>query len=206
MAERKPASSSPSSGGASRGGGLFTGIFIGILIGVGAALAVAVWLNLHGSPFSEREAPAELPPIKPPAEPPKAPAGDADGAPLPAEPGPAEVGPDSGAPSGAPVRDATPARTPVPDGAVPPRISLPVGFYLQAGAFRNAAEAEDRKAHLSLLGESAVVQRVEGAGGTLHRIRVGPFANQAELERARDFLRKNGIDSIPMRPEAANTP
>ena len=77
-----------------------------------------------------------------------------------------------------------------------------MALYLQAGAFRSPADADDRKAQLNLLGQTAVVQRVQTGGLLLHRIRVGPFANQAELDRAREFLKSNGIDSIPMRPEA----
>lgn len=94
------------------------------------------------------------------------------------------------------------ANDPAGESAQPPRINLPMAFFLQAGAFRNPADADDRKAHLALLGQSAVVQRVEAGGGVLHRIRVGPFATQAELDRARAFLSSNGIESIPLRPEA----
>lgn len=216
MAQRKPGANDtadrPAAG--TRGGGLFTGIFIGVLLGIAMALAVAVWLNLRGSPFAERDQPTELPALKTPAEPaaaPKSPAPEAgaDGAP--------PVEPDS-VPSGAAPAPAAPERgaqrfdfydiLPRSGTATepPPRVPLPVGFYLQAGAFRNPSEADDRKAHLALLGQTAVVQRVQSDGGMLHRIRVGPFATHAELERAREFLKTNGIDSIPMRPEAATTP
>jgi len=208
MVERKPAEAQ--TGGASRGAGLFTGIFIGILIGIGMALAVAVWLNLRGSPFQERESPTELPPLKQPAEPPKAPDGAAsppvedatDGA-EPAVPG--AGGATDERPAGAPD---LPGRLPRAGAASEPssqpsaRISLPMSFYLQAGAFRSAAEADDRRSRLTLLGQAASVQHAEDASGALHRIRVGPFATQAELERVRAFLKNNGIDSIPVRPDA----
>ena len=72
-------------------------------------------------------------------------------------------------------------------------------MYLQAGAFRTAPEADDRKLSLSLLGQAAVVQRVVSAGGPLYRVRLGPFADPTELDRTRDLLRENGIDSIPVR-------
>ena len=89
-----------------------------------------------------------------------------------------------------------------PAAAPKPRVNLPINLYLQAGAFRNPADADDRKAHLNLLGQNAVVQRVQSGDALLHRIRVGPFATQGELDRTREFLRNNGIDSIPMRPDA----
>jgi cell division protein FtsN len=198
MAERKPQATSSSAAGASRPAGLGTGILIGILLGIGMALAVAVWLNVRGSPFNEREAPAELPPLKetPPA-PPAAPATGAAPVPAPMD----DVGADA-------TRngqrfdfyDILPSTDPA--AAPQPRVNLPVALYLQAGAFRNPADADDRKAQLNLLGQTAVVQRMQTGDSMLHRIRVGPFSTQSELDRAREFLRNNGIDSIPMRPEA----
>jgi len=195
-----------------RGGGFFTGLFVGILLGIGMALAVAVWLNVRGSPFSEREAPAELPPIKRPADLPRPASGEA------LVPGAADDGSTDGgsrddrsAPAGDPralgadARDPGSGRTLPADRPSQPRTGLPEALYLQAGAFRNALEADDRKVSISLLGETAAVQRVAGSGGPLYRIRVGPFASQAELERARDLLKDNGIDSIPVRP-GATTP
>ena len=201
MAERAPAPSPPAKAGTSRRGGLATGILIGILLGIAMALAVAVWLNVRGSPFSEREAPAELPPLKLPSSP--------------APPAPATAGADVTEPTAADAEAgaAEAARggqrfdfyeiLPSTDPAAgpQPRANLPVALYLQAGAFRNPTDADDRKAQLNLLGQTAVVQRVQTGDGMLHRIRVGPFANPAELDRARAFLSNNGIESIPMRPE-----
>lgn len=201
MAERKPSSGSTASA-ASRGPGLGTGILIGVLLGIGLALAVAIWLNVRGSPFSEREAPADLPPLKeaPPSVP-AAPTGDA--VPLPSMPPEGDAEGAAGADTGNGQRfdfyeilpGTDPAATPKP------RVSLPVTLYLQAGAFRSPADADDRKAQLNLLGQTAVVQRIPTGDSLLHRIRVGPFSTQAELDQAREFLRNNGIDSIPMRPE-----
>jgi cell division protein FtsN len=205
MAERKLAEAQ--TGGASRGAGLFTGIFIGILIGIGMALAVAVWLNLRGSPFQHRESPAEVPPLKQLAEPPKA---RDDAGRLPAEDAAAAAEPAAGVaiderPAGAPDLPGRMPRAGAASGLSSQpssRISLPLSFYLQAGAFRSAAEADDRRSRLTLLGQAASVQQTEDASGALHRVRVGPFATQAELERARAFLRSSGIDSIPVRPDA----
>jgi len=196
MAERKP---TPPAAGASRSAGLGTGILIGVLLGIAMALAVAVWLNVRGSPFSERDNPAELPPLK--ETPPAAPAAPSAG-PVPAPAAPASA--DTEAPE---VRngqrfdfyDILPSTDPA--AAPKPRVNLPVALYLQAGAFRSPADADDRKAQLNLIGQTAVVQRVQTGDGLLHRIRVGPFATQAELDHAREFLKSNGIDSIPMRPE-----
>jgi cell division septation protein DedD len=196
MAERKPAAAS--GGGASRAPGLGAGILIGVLLGIGLALAVAIWLNVRGSPFSEREVPAELPALKVP--PPVAPAQAPPAVAKPADAAEDEAG------NGQrfdfyeilPGTEAT--------AVARPRINLPVALYLQAGAFRSPTDADDRKAQLNLLGQTAVVQRVQVGESLLHRIRVGPFATQAELEQVRAFLSQNGIDSIPMRPETTASP
>jgi len=208
MAERKAPTPSPSSATrASRSAGLGTGILIGILLGIGMALAVAVWLNVRGSPFSERDAPAELPSLKLPApatdgvsnQPARTPPSPAvAGAPADAAPSEAEAGRNG---QRFDFYEILPGSDPA--AAPQPRINLPVSLFLQAGAFRSASDADDRKAQLNLLGQTAVVQRVQTGDSLLHRIRVGPFATPAELDRAREFLKSNGIDSISMRPEAS---
>lgn len=200
MAERKAPAAPPAAASRSGSPGLASGILIGILLGIGMALGVAAWLNVRGSPFSERDAPAELPPLKsPPSAAADAPAaGPAAGA----------AGPAAGTPPADAARggqrfdfyEILPSGEPA--AVSPPRIDLPVALYLQAGAFRSASDADDRKAQLNLLGQTAVVQRQQVGDSLLHRIRVGPFATEAELERAREFLKSNGIDSIPVRAEA----
>jgi|GEM_PF-2554076 len=176
-----------------RRGGFLTGLLVGVLLGIGMALAVAVWLNVHGSPFSEREAAVELPPIKQPSETPRSPGGSVEGS---GSSGSALPGDGVGGPE---LRDSAPASAPASESPPAPRAGSAGGLYLQAGAFRNALEADDRKLSLSLLGQAAVVQRVVGSGGPLYRVRLGPFADPTELDRTRELLRENGIDSIPVR-------
>lgn len=203
MAEQRPLAP----GGPGRTpGGFWTGLLIGTLSGIGVSLGVAIWLNLHGSPFNQREAPVELPAVRefglvdqdnPPA--------------MPATDDPADAGEVPAAEQAPPGesrerRDARAAGAAPRASLAPPRITLPVGLFLQAGAFRDPAEADDRKAHLALLGLTASVQRVETAAGQLHRVRVGPFGTPAELDRARQSLNKNGIESFPMRPDAPSSP
>lgn len=176
-----------------RSGGFLTGLLVGVLLGIGMALAVAVWLNVHGSPFSEREAAVELPPIKQPSEALRSPGGGVEGS---GASGGALPGGSVGGPE---FRDATPLSAPASEKPPVPGAGSAGGLYLQAGAFRNAPEADDRKLSLSLLGQAAVVHRVVGSGGPLYRVRLGPFADPTELDRTRDLLRENGIDSIPVR-------
>jgi len=195
MAERKSAvpDSSPNRAAPRRGGGLFTGILIGLLLGIMMALAVAVWLNLRGSPFAEREAPTVLPAVpepKPAAAPAVPAADDGEGT---------VAGEAVKPPSKFDFYDILPNKSGEP-ASTGNRTALPAGLYLQAGAFRNPVDADDQKARLALIGLTAVVQRLPVSDGFLHRIRVGPFASSAELDAARTLLKSNGIDSVPVRP------
>lgn len=73
------------------------------------------------------------------------------------------------------------------------------GRQLQAGAFSNAADAEALRARLALLGQSARIESVQAEGRTLHRVRLGPFADEAALENARRQLAEAGISATPAR-------
>ncbi len=67
---------------------------------------------------------------------------------------------------------------------------------LQAGAFQNAADADNLKARLALLGFEATIETSAMADkGTLHRVRVGPYTSVEELNRTRDTLKQNGVQT-----------
>jgi len=83
------------------------------------------------------------------------------------------------------------------NGATPPPAAS--GRQLQAGAFSNAADAEALRARLALLGQSARIESVQAEGRTLHRVRLGPFADEAALENARRQLAEAGISATPAR-------
>lgn len=66
--------------------------------------------------------------------------------------------------------------------------------YLQAGSFASAADAENLKASLAMKGLDSSVQTVNIPGkGEMHRVRVGPFANEQDLNNARGTLKLNGL-------------
>ena len=70
--------------------------------------------------------------------------------------------------------------------------------YLQAASFSNAADAENLKASLAMKGLDASVQTVSIPGkGEMHRVRVGPFQNEQEMNSARGTLKLNGLDATP---------
>lgn len=75
----------------------------------------------------------------------------------------------------------------------------PASYMLQIGSFRQQTEAESLKGELALLGVVAHIQRVEIKGDTWYRVRVGPFDSYDEINRARDRLRANSVNAIPVK-------
>jgi len=73
-------------------------------------------------------------------------------------------------------------------------------FFLQAGAFQNAQDADNLKARLALLGLEAVIQTANlGDKGTWHRVRLGPFDDADTLTRVRAQLAGSGIEAAPIK-------
>lgn len=72
-------------------------------------------------------------------------------------------------------------------------------YQLQAGAFRDAGDAEALKARLALIGQFARVQTDTINGGVWHRVRLGPFSSPREVEAAKQALAGNGIEAITVR-------
>jgi len=68
-------------------------------------------------------------------------------------------------------------------------------FWLQAGAFASAADAEDMKARLALSGWEAAIQPVAMPDKTQrYRVRLGPYDNTDELNRMKKELESRGFD------------
>lgn len=73
-------------------------------------------------------------------------------------------------------------------------------YYLQAGAFQNAADADNLKAKLALLGLQASIQTAAlPERGTWHRVRLGPYKNADDVSRVQGTLKQNGIESALIR-------
>ena len=73
-------------------------------------------------------------------------------------------------------------------------------YYLQAGAFRSAQDAESRRAQILLLGLDVNVQPGDYEGRRINRVRVGPFQGIDEMNRARAILGKEKIETSVVRP------
>ena len=117
----------------------------------------------------------------------------------------APVAPAVTAPAAAPVTQAPAASKPAtPAPTVPPAANKPATtstpYYLQAGAFRNNADAEAMKARLLMLGFDASVQSAQVNGNTVNRVRMGPFKGIDEMNRARSRLADEKIDTSVVRP------
>ncbi|MCC5812953.1 MAG: SPOR domain-containing protein [Ectothiorhodospiraceae bacterium] len=75
-----------------------------------------------------------------------------------------------------------------------------VQYVVQAGSFRSHGDADRLKARLALMGVEAEIQSVtiEG-GGTWHRVRIGPIADRSRVDRVRQRLEAEQVDSILLR-------
>jgi cell division protein FtsN len=75
----------------------------------------------------------------------------------------------------------------------------PGTYILQAGSYRNLADAERVRAQLHLAGIEAKVQKVTVDADTWHRVRVGPVTSLEELNRLRARLRQSDVDALVIR-------
>jgi cell division protein FtsN len=178
------------------------GVFIGVLAGLCLALAVALYLNRTPPPFVAKDkasepdkstggkTPLKFQPAKPEAQPAPSQASGSAPAGKPTEPktrldfytilpGKEEVVPDKDV-SRAPVLGSTSR----------------VVYYIQAGAFQKASDADNLKARLALAGLEAQIQTATLPDNSIwHRVRLGPYSNPQELEKARAALKDNKIDN-----------
>jgi cell division protein FtsN len=134
---------------------------------------------------------------------------------VPAEPEPATDAPPASAQ--APTEDATPPTEPgseltfydmlpkqeveVPSNAAGSnaRSALPQGdVTLQAGSFKNVAEAEKLQAQLAQYGVDAKIQRFSLEDETWFRVRIGPIATVEELDTIRAKLAEAEVEATPV--------
>lgn len=73
-------------------------------------------------------------------------------------------------------------------------------YLLQAGSFRNNADADRRRGELILQGHDARIQPVAlDSGDTWYRVMVGPFDNVNAAHRIQDELAAAGIETLAIR-------
>ena len=79
------------------------------------------------------------------------------------------------------------------------RVDRPGVYVLQAGSYRNQADAERVSAQLKLQGIDAKVQRVAVDNDVWHRVRIGPISDLAQLNKVRKQLRAADVDGLVIR-------
>jgi cell division protein FtsN len=175
---------------------MVVGVFIGVLVALCLALGVALYLNKTPTPFVAKDSDkstATKPSVKfEPAKPDKTETakGPSQAPGKPPEPktrldfytilpGKEEVVPDKD------VSKSTASSS-----------ASRVVYYLQAGAFQAATDADNLKARLALAGLEAQIQTATLPDNSIwHRVRLGPYTNAQDLDKARAALKENKIDN-----------
>jgi cell division protein FtsN len=184
----------PRTQGARRSGSsLLVGLLIGLVLGLVVALGVAWYINKMPSPFTQRAAPPTPPAKFETAKPAPTQTAKAEEKAPPAKaeekprfdfykilPGTEEATPEKAA------KDPAKGSTPTAKEA----------FFLQAGSFQNAPDADNLKATLALLGfEAAIETTTLPDKGVWHRVRLGPYTSVEELNRTRETLKRSGVQT-----------
>ena len=84
-------------------------------------------------------------------------------------------------------------------GVAPGPVDKPGAYILQAGSFRNHADADRVRALIAMQGVESKIQKVTIDRDTWHRVRVGPITNLKQLEDTRSKLRNARIDALVIR-------
>jgi cell division protein FtsN len=98
-----------------------------------------------------------------------------------------------------PLGDLAKAKSAVPAAGSTTGGADPFTYLVQAGAFRTPDDAESQRAKLGMLGMEAKITEREQSGHTVYRVRVGPFGNKEEAEKAKDKLDSSGFDTALVR-------
>ncbi|MEB0138960.1 MULTISPECIES: SPOR domain-containing protein [unclassified Undibacterium] len=201
-------------------GNTLTGLIIGLVIGLGIAVAVALLITKTSTPFTNKGLKtdkADQPSVQ--LQDPNKPLYGKDTA-----HDIAKVAPET-----APAAAAVPHAAAKPDEltanqlansqavkATEPKVAAPAAkppaaaptaevsddkytYSLQAGAFKEQADAESARGKLALLGFEAKVTEKTSDTGTMYRVRIGPFGSVETMNRTRSRLSENGVDVAVVR-------
>lgn len=206
----------------SQRGGFVVGFLVGLLAGLALALGVALYVTKVPVPFvnkvpqrtaeqdaAEAERNKNWDPNAPLAgkNAVRPPPGVASGIVTPA-PAPAPASAVVAKPS-APVNARDPAailadRPPVGTTesgkpVAPTPAADPFAYFVQAGAYGRAEDAEQQRARLAMLGFEARVTEREQSGKTVYRVRVGPFDRKGDADGTKERLAGSGIEAALVR-------
>jgi cell division protein FtsN len=79
------------------------------------------------------------------------------------------------------------------------KVERPGVYVLQAGSYRNEADADRVRAQLAMQGIDAKVQRVAVDADVWHRVRIGPITKLDDLNRLRKQLQAADVDALVIR-------
>jgi cell division protein FtsN len=168
----------------------WVGLGVGLALGLSVALAVHLYYQ-NTVPAEPRPA-ADAPPASATAPPEDTPAPVADAGP------------------GYDFYDMLPRQeveVPAPPSGASTGAALPKGdVTLQAGSFKNVAEAEKLQAKLAQFGIDAKIQRFSLEDETWFRVRIGPIATVEELESVRAKLAEAEVEATPVSAPAMAAP
>lgn len=78
----------------------------------------------------------------------------------------------------------------------PPNTAVTDYFIVQAGSFRNEADADRRRAELILLGLDPKIDQVSNQAGRWYRVFVGPLSERSEAERLKALTASQNIETL----------
>ena len=211
----------------SQRGSTLLGFILGLVIGLTVALGVAMYVTKVPMPFSNKNQPrsAEQDAVESQKNKDWNPNGALQSKPTTPEAGaepnannPAATTAPAPAVSADPLADlmkksannAAPAAAPAPavtpqPAAAAPTPAKPSGdadlftYFVQAGAFKSAADADAQKAKLSMMGIEAKVSEREQSGRSIFRVRSGPFDSKDQAEKIKARLDAAGLDAALVR-------
>ena len=181
-----------------KSGSSFTnGLFMGILVGIGLSIAITVFITNGKSPFVRKDTNGsciEIQGAKPEGE------MTGDNA---SQDQPTKFDFYNILPNGdkeASDRETTQALK------NPASIPQKEVYFYQVGSFNSDKEADNTKAKLALLGFEAVVLTAPSQNNeVVHKVRVGPMMDDAQIMKTKNDLIKNGFKPILVKATTNNT-
>jgi len=187
-----------------RGSPIWVGILIGLLVGLCIALGVALYINKGANPFLQKQKPAEKSMEKSTEKS----AEKSTDSQMDSSAAEASKPSAAAAEKHAKTGDAKPRFDfykilPGTEEAVTDKefkrtspVAVKEVYFLQVAAFQNPSDADNLKARLALAGIEAQIQTATLPDGKVwHRVRVGPFSNQDQLNKSRAALMANKLEA-----------
>jgi cell division protein FtsN len=175
---------------------------LGLTLGLVIAAAIAMFVTRAPVPFVDRgilsnQNTERLPAAAPaPRLQPLAPEPVAESAPTPKPPTTSDDSKEDKRPTVPSVANPS-GQGPKPQTASPP--SAASQFFLQVAAFKSADEAEQMRVRLAFMGFEAHILETKKDDTIFFRVRLGPYRNFEELNRAKSSLSQNGLEATVVR-------